>query len=146
MFRVKLGQSVSKNILILSVLAFLYPLLVKQTFAQSKFPAEPISPRYLYWSAMISLSFVQGALNGQFILILRRYKYDYSGYRWTEAFWSAFPLAFMTTLLIQGMMETLHGSDTIHEASRGLFSFAIVCFFVINFLLSFVLGRWAAKE
>jgi hypothetical protein len=146
MKRVKFSRSVAnikKTILITILLNLLW---IGHLWAQGKFSTDPISSSYFYWLIVITITFVQGALNGFLVLMLRSYKYEYSGHRWSEAFWSGFPLAFISSLLTGGLIEMIHGDVYISKIGAIALILWLICFLILNVALTYELGKWAAKE
>ncbi len=117
-----------------------------QLWAQTRFSTDPVSPQYFYWLILVSLSFVQGALNGLLVLVLRNFKHEYAGTRWTQAFWAGFPSAFLVTQLLLFLIDLFHDQTALSELSTLGLSLWFALFLILNFYLVFRLSVWAAHE
>lgn len=114
--------------------------------AETKFSKEEMSSSYLLWLAVISISFVQGAANGLFILGLRKYRFDFAGYRWTQGFWLGFPLALLSFIFLKYCYSIIHADLSFIDLGGVSISLWIAVYLVANALGSFYLSLWAAKE
>ena len=93
----------------------------------------------LYWLVIISVTFVQGSSNALFTLFLRRYRFEESGYRWTEAFWAGFPIAFFCAVFVNGL-------NHIRTLSALSLSLHIALFLILNGVGVYIIGKWASRE
>ena len=111
----------------------------ERSLAKTATVDDLVSSESLYWLAIASITFVQGAANGLFSLLLRRYRFRYSGYRWTEGFWSGFPIALLTAILVDGLTRP----TTLTSTSTSLWIAAYLC---LNGAGMYIVSQWAARE
>ena len=116
------------------------------SWAQTRFSTDPVSPAYFHWLVLISMTFVQGAMNGLIVLVLRNYKHEYSGSRWTQAFWAGFPVAFIVTHFLILLIESIHNQVSLTQLGPLILSIWLGLFLSLNFILVFRISVWAAHE
>ena len=122
-----------------TIALFVILLSAKRSQGKTATVDDLVSSESLYWLAIASITFVQGAANGLFSLILRRYRFSYAGYRWTEGFWSGFPIALLTAMLVDGLSR----STTLTATSTSLWIAAYLC---LNGSGMYIVSQWAARE
>ena len=139
--RIKLSMLCLKRRVIEILLVHLSQLLlpVDSLYAQTATVNDLVSSEALYWLVILSISFVQGATNGLLSLVFRRFLFQEAGYRWTEAFWSGFPIAFLCAVFIDGLMD-------VATLGSLAFSFASSLFIILNCLGVYIVSKWAARE
>ena len=142
-----------RNIYLKNVAYFLPLFLLISCFlsqstssAESRFSTEPVSPEYFYWLVMISITFVQGALNGIIVLALRNYKHEYAGVRWAQAFWAGFPVAFAITHFLIVLINYFHNQESVTQLGPLYIGVWLALFLIFNFFGAFRLSIWAAQE
>lgn len=144
MNRDKNSKSVAHFYLLFSLC--LIPADQNELWAKTRFSTDLATPKYFLHLVLISISFVQGALNGLFILTLRNFKHAYAGDRWTQGFWAGFPCAFFTSYLVLFLISHVHNSQSITQLDPLIISIWLAFFLCLNACLVYRLSIWAAKE
>lgn len=112
-----------------------------QSWAAKSQVLEDSSSAALMSMVMFTITLVQGAGNGLFMLCLRRWHHEFAGDRWNAAFWFGFPIAFIITILC---MFTINLFGDLSLGEMGL-SFGIISI-IANLYLSWKVAGWAARE
>ena len=144
MYRNIYPKKVAYFLLLFLLLSFF--LSHSSSWAQARFSTKPVSPEYFYWLVLISMTFVQGALNGIIVLALRNYKHEYAGARWAQAFWAGFPVAFTVTHFLIVLINYFHNQESITQLGPLYLSIWLALFLTLNFFGAFRLSIWAARE
>ena len=117
-----------------------------QVSAKTRFSTDLVTPHYFFWLVMISVTFVQGALNGLFILTLRNLKHAHAGNRWTQGFWAGFPCAFLICYLTFSLINYIHDTESIRQLDPLVITIWLALFLCLNAISVFQLSNWAAQE